>query len=60
MLNKLLTIPFFIFIFCVPLGIFCLLTMIQRLEAWVGMYGEWSFKQWEKKHVELDERWIDE
>lgn len=57
MLNKLLSVPFFIFLMCMPLGIVLILTAIPPFEAWFGMYGEWSFKQWEKKRDELTERW---
>lgn len=48
MLNKLLSVPFFIFIMCMPLGVIFLLTMIPSFEAWLSMYGEWSFAQWER------------
>lgn len=53
MLNKILTIPFFIIFVGTPLGVLILLMMIPMVEACFGMYGEWSFKQWDDG---LDER----
>lgn len=53
MLNKILTIPFFIIFIGLPLGIVMLLMMIPMVETWLCMYGEWSFKQWEKKRDKL-------
>lgn len=47
MLNKILTIPFFLIMLILPLGILMLLMTIPYIEANFSMYGEWSFKQWE-------------
>lgn len=59
MLNKLLSLPFFIFVLCMPLGLILLLTVIPLCKYLFAVYGEWSFKQWEAKRDELLERWKD-
>ncbi len=60
MLNKLLSVPFFIFVVCMPLGLIVLLTIIPICSDIFAFYGEWSFKQWETKPKELLDRWEDD
>lgn len=47
--NRLLTIPFFIFLFIMPLGILLILSSLIP-----PFYGDWCFRQWEKKRDEED------
>ena len=47
-MNKLLSLPFFVFLYCVPIGISFLLLMIPGLDYLITAYGDWSFRQWEK------------
>ncbi len=48
MWNKILTIPFFIGMFTLPLGIIFLLMGIPLVETWILSYGNWAFAQWDR------------
>lgn len=47
--NRLLTVPFFIILFVMPLGLLILLG-----NFFPPSIGDWCFKQWEKKVVDED------